>query len=82
MARSFECLTDKAHCLEDMAHSAADSFEGNLSSWIHTAEKFINTLNDKTTNQVKKAADASSQPLDKILDWAIVAAQLFQSLKK
>lgn len=83
VVHSFECLSDKAHELEDRAHSTAESLENNISSWVKKVDKLINTFQEKNFNYSKKSASHSdNQPLDKILDWAVAAAQLFQSLKK
>lgn len=82
VVHSFECLSDKAHDFEDMAHSAAESFEGNVASWVKKVDKLINAFNEKDFSHSKRNGTSGHQPLDKILDWAVVAAQLFQSLKK
>jgi gas vesicle protein len=81
MVHSFETMTNKRQSFEDMAHSAVESFGENISPWMHKIETVINTLNE-IGKPSKRHAESSSQPLDKILDWASVAAQLFHSLKK
>lgn len=81
MAHTFETMTNKRHTFEDMAHSAVDRFGENISPWVHKIETVINTLNE-IGKPSKKHAESSHEPLDKILDWASVAAQLYHSLKK
>ncbi|HEV8051014.1 MAG TPA: YtxH domain-containing protein [Parachlamydiaceae bacterium] len=81
MVHSFENITDKAHSYQDMAHSAVDSMEENISPWLNTIEKLVCAFTDKKMKQTKKSL-SSNNTLDNILDWAVVAAQVFQSLKK
>jgi gas vesicle protein len=70
---SFKCLSNKAHNLEDQACDAAENLQDKISSWVHTAEKFLNTVQGKKNHQ---------HPIDKILDFATIAAQFIQSIRK
>lgn len=79
---SFECLSDKAHCLEDKLHTTAGKLEENISYWVNKAGKVINAFNEDPGYQSKKNGLRNEGPLDKILDWALVAAQVVQSFKK
>lgn len=83
VVNSFETMTDKAHCLEDIACNAANSIEENVTPWIHKVTCFLDTLNEAaSSHRSKKSSFNGHEPIDKILDWAVVAAQLFQSFKK
>lgn len=79
IADTIETLSDKAHSFEDMAHDAAESFEDRISPWVHKVETFINSFNG---NGYRSRKNGINQQFDKILDWAVTAAQVYQSLKK
>lgn len=79
LIHSFESLADKAHSFEDMAHSATDSWDENVAPWIEKLTSAIDSLNE---HEYKSSKKSENQPLEKILDWASVAAQIYQSLKK
>lgn len=79
---SFESLSHKAHDFQDMAHSAAENVENSLSSWVKKINNLINNFSEKEFNYSKKNGASNSQTIDKILDLAVVAAQVFQTLKK
>lgn len=82
VTHSFECISSQAKDFEDAAHSTADSLQENAACWVKKVDRLINILNEKKFSQSKKEDSAYHEPLNKILDWAVVAAQLFQSLKK
>jgi gas vesicle protein len=79
LAETIETLSDKAHTFEDMAHDAAENFEDRISPWVHRVESFVNSFNG---NECKSKKNGINPQFDKILDWAVTAAQVYQSLKK
>lgn len=81
VAHSFENLTDRAHAYQDMAHDAVDSVGENISPWLDKIEKLVCAFTDKKISQTKKSL-SSNHTIDNILDWALTAAHVFQSLKK
>lgn len=81
VAHSFESLTDRAHAYQDMAHDAVDSVGENISPWLDKIEKLVCAFTDKKINQTRKNL-SNNHTIDNILDWALTAAHVFQSLKK
>jgi gas vesicle protein len=81
VAHSFENLSDRAHSYQEMAHSAVDSVGENISPILDKIEKFICAFTDKKNHRNRKNL-SENNTLDNILDWAVVAAQVFQSFKK
>lgn len=83
MLHSFESMSNKgSSSFGNFAHSAADRWEENVTPWLNKIENFVESLNEHESKQTRKNGTHGSQPLDKILDWASVAAQLLHSLKK
>ena len=70
---SFERLSDGIHSLEDKAQES-------ITCWTKKLENILDTLHLKGLNG-RKHTD-NNQIFDKILDWGLVAAKVFQSLKR
>jgi len=73
VCHSFKCLSNKAKDLEEQACDVAENLEDKISTWVHTAQKFLNTIQGKKSHQ---------HPIDKVLDLAAVATQFIQSIRK
>lgn len=78
MLHSFENITDKTHSIEDIA----DRFGEKITPWVKKAGRFIDSLNENEHSHSRNYASSNGTTLDKILDWAVIAAHTFQSLKK
>lgn len=72
VAHSFKCLSNKARDLECQACHAAENIEDKISSWVNTAQSLLHTVQGKK----------SQRPIDKILDFATIASQFIQSIRK
>jgi len=78
--RTFDVLRSTDHPFEDIAHFAAERFGNNITPWMKKVEKFLNAINENEYFHSKK--QKNNHPFDKILDWAVAAAQTYQSFKK
>lgn len=77
MQHTFQNITD--HSLEDIAHFTIDRVGEKISPWIQKAEKFIDAIHENDSGYSRRSSNGTT--LDKVLDWAVVAAQTIQSLK-
>lgn len=79
---SFESVSNRGRSWTGLAQSAADRWEENVTPWLDKLENLVDALSEHDFRQVRKNGTRISQPLDKILDWTSLAAQLLHSLKK
>lgn len=79
---SMETMREKAHPFEDIAHIAAERFGENIAPWMKKVERFLSAINENEIIHNKKHRSSESPTFDKILDWAVAAAQTYQSFKK
>lgn len=88
LAHTFESLTERAQefaeDVEDGAQNVAETVDDQIKVWVKAVQKFVNILNSPSqTQQIhRKNENHTFPPIDKILDWAVIGARLFQSLKK
>ncbi len=88
LLKNFQSFTNKtykmADNLEETAHDVAENFEEHVTSWVKTAQKFIDTLNGcaKTACEKSHLSEVTDSTVDKVVDWASFGIRLYQSLKK
>ena len=88
LAHTFESLTERAQDfadnLENGAQNVTETCDDQIHVWVNAVQKFIDLLNSPSqTHHVHRKNENHTFPsIDKILDWAVIGARLFQSLKK